>query len=537
MTNFCEIPLTEICANPRNPRRRYDQKKLDELTASVKQKGVIEPIIVRPLKKGKATYEIVAGERRFRAAAAAGLAVIPAIVRELTDDEAYDFMIIENLQRDDLTDREEAESFKSYAERHGLGGGAGKVMVAESIVELAEKTGISPAYIRGRVRVLELPANVLKAWDEGKIVFGHLQQLLRVSGDPKALKKMTDDLMSSARYEGVSTTVGRLRQWINDMAPALSGAFFPMNEPGVPLPCCSCGSNSIIQKDLFDVDADKARCLNPACFKKRQNDYLAGHWKETSLAKAHGTNGFRFEDRHRQLNYHNFRYGPRPAEKCKECPNFITIIELDGTVETAQACFGKRECFDGEKRGKKKLGDKPRDPEAPRASWHGEFHRDVFLSKRIPEQLAKLDVDDPMIKMLLLACAIHGNKSIVSAREDYSGAILQRAPVDQLRICKAIIEKIVLSGQHVGPSSWNGFGTKGRRIVAEYLAVDLAKEYAVDADYLAAKTKAEILAFGKKFKLFDKNVDPVKLKKGELVKVVLAHGPKLVGMVPAEILK
>lgn len=134
MNNFCEIELTKICPNPKNPRRHYDARKLEELTASVKSKGVIEPIIVRPLKKGKAQYEIVAGERRFRAAAAAGLATIPAIVRELTDDDAYDFMLIENLQRDDLTEREEAESFKGYIGRHG----------EDAIAALAGKTGISP---------------------------------------------------------------------------------------------------------------------------------------------------------------------------------------------------------------------------------------------------------------------------------------------------------------------------------------------------------------------------------------------------------
>ena len=282
MTNFCEIELNKICPNPKNPRRHYDARKLDELTASVKSKGVIEPIIVRPhparkkapaVKNAIVEYEIVAGERRFRASVAAGLATIPAIVRELTDDEAYDFMLIENLQRDDLTDREEAESFKAYVGRHKEDG----------IPALAEKTGISPAYIRARVRVLELPARVLKAWDEGKLVFGHLQQLLRVAGDPKILKEISGRAMSDRWSDGIST-VGKVRKWINDLAPALSGAFFPMKET-----CAGCGSSSIVQKDLFDVDADKARCLNPACFKKRQNDYLAGHWKETPLARAHGT--------------------------------------------------------------------------------------------------------------------------------------------------------------------------------------------------------------------------------------------------------
>jgi len=560
MTNFCEILLTEICANPRNPRRHYDQKKLDELTASVKSKGVIEPIIVRPLKKGKAKYEIVAGERRHRAAAAASLATIPAIVRELSDDEAYDFMIIENLQRDDLTAREEAESFKAYAGRHGLAGGAGKVMAAESIVELAEKTGIPPGYIRGRIRVLELPANVLKAWDEDKLAFGHLQQLLRVAGDPKTLKEISGRLLSSGRFDdGEVDTVGELRSRINNLAPALSGAFFPMKET-----CVGCGSSSIVQKDLFDVDADKARCLNPACFKKRQNDYLAGHWKETSLAKAHGTNGFRFEERGgRYVEHHSFQYGPRPAEKCKECPNFITIIELDGTVETAQACVGKHECFSASTRSAAAKATRDKNapkPGEPRATWHGVYFRDIFLRRRIDERLAELPKEPgatTLAEMLLLFALI---KSENAAREAVAKdmkmsvnrtkseplapidkAVLTR-PKDTRNLLRQMIiaaKALILGGQNE-TVAWEygmSIGGHSRAVIAELLGIDLVKEFAVDKDYLDKKTKAEILAFGKMFKLFDKKVDPVKLKKGELVKVVLAHGEKLVGKVPVEILK
>lgn len=220
MNGYVELALETIRPRPRNPRKSCDQKKLQELADSIKQKGVIEPIIVR-IVKGKAGYEIVAGDRRFKASKLAGLTGIPAIIRELTDDEAYDFMLVENLQREDLTEREEAESFKAYLGRHGEDG----------IPNLAEKTGISPAYIRSRVRVLELPANVLKAWDSGKLVYGHLQQLLRIAGDPQALKEITNRLMRSANYgDAELATVHQLHGWINDLAPALSGAFFPMKE-------------------------------------------------------------------------------------------------------------------------------------------------------------------------------------------------------------------------------------------------------------------------------------------------------------------
>ena len=529
MTNFCEIELTKICPNPKNPRRHYDARKLDELTASVKSKGVIEPIIVRPLQlregcKGKiiagVQYEIVAGERRFRASTAAGLATIPAIVRELDDDEAYDFMLIENLQRDDLTDREEAESFKAYVGRHKKDG----------IPALAEKTGISPAYIRARVRVLELPANVLKAWDEGKLVFGHLQQLLRVAKDEATLAKVFGWTVGTSRWSASRVeTVEDLRRYIDGLAPALNAALFKTE--GV---CDSCASNSTVQRELFDIATDKVRCHNPSCFKQHQLKAIAAGWKTSALGKSCGTNRAVIDEEHR-VAYHGF-YGNKPTDKCRACPDFGTIVAINGEVTDRQVCFGKDACHSSLGRQRSTEKREKRDPGQPRATWHGEHFRDVFLSKRIPEALAKLNFENPKIKPLLLACAIHNNRGPSDDRHEYSGWILVK-PENEIRAAAMkAIEAIVLSGQHVGPTSWNGFGTKGRRLVAEYLGIDLAKEFVVDKDYLDAKTKAEILAFGKKFKLL-KMDKATKLKKSELVGLVLDHGPALVGKVPAEILK
>ena len=106
---YQEISLSEIKVNPRNPRKGFEGQKFDQLVASIREKGVIEPIVVR--RKGKG-FEIVAGERRFRAQCQVNPeSSIAAVVRELSEDEAFEFMIIENLQREDLTEMEEAQSF------------------------------------------------------------------------------------------------------------------------------------------------------------------------------------------------------------------------------------------------------------------------------------------------------------------------------------------------------------------------------------------------------------------------------------------
>jgi len=540
-TNFREIKLEEITPSPMNPRKDSFGDTYKGLVESIRQKGVIEPIIIRPthrtekqrMKAGvpekirKAEYEIVVGERRFRAAGAAELKTIPAVVRELTDDEAYDFMLIENLQREDLTDREEAESFKAYIGRHG----------EEAIPDLAEKTGISQGYIRARTRILDLPAAVLKAWGEDKLCFGHLHQLLRIQDEP-GLGQTTKWIFDRMRW-GDGATVKELRTYIDDRAPALSGAFFKAKNV-----CAACLSNSAVQKDLFDVETKGIRCLNPTCFKKLQTEWLTANWKSTAIAKREGTNGFRFNEDRGRDDIHNFyEWGGQPGKKCVSCPEFVSVIEISGKVDQRKACAGKKECYNAitNPKSSKEKETGERDPEAPRATWHGEYFRDVFLCKRIPEALAGIDAEDPKVKALLLVCAVHENQSDINVQNP--AGLLAKNYAELRKLFKDVIKKIVLSGQHTG--GWGGFGTDGRRRVAEYLGIDLAKEFAVDADYLGKKTKAEILAFCKKFgilkhlkaKAWLKGADPAKLKKSELVEFVLKSGVDLVGRVPSEILK
>lgn len=520
--NVQEVKISQICPSPKNPRQHEDQKKLQELAASIKQKGVIEPIIVRAAKASfGVTFEIVAGERRWKAAAIAKLAKIPCLVRDLSDDEAYDFMLIENLQREDLTDAEEAQSFRAYVDLHGD--------EAAAIATLAEKTGIGPGYIRSRLRILTLPSRLLKLFDKGDLLFGHLQQLLRVSDDKKTLDEtitwvIDEDAYCDRRFPSVK----ELRGYIDDLAPALSSAFFQTADA-----CGKCASSSAVQKSLFDVEGKGALCLRPSCFKNRQAAFLDENWKTTDLAKRFKTNGYRFaEDLHGQ--YHSF-YSYSVGKKCAACEKLVTIIEIGGKVHGERVCVGDLACFNlvRNPRSEKERETSERDPAAPRASWHGEFFRDAFLSKRIPEALANLDVESPKVKALLLVCAVHGSPNVLGSSEP--AGVLAKSPADLKKLFKKVIEEIVVDNKSSRYGGL-GFGAPGRRLVAEYLGIDLAKEFAVDKDYLAAKTKAEILAFGKKFKL-PRMAGAEGLKKDELVELILENGKGLVGKAPAEILK
>ncbi|MCD8048815.1 MAG: ParB/RepB/Spo0J family partition protein, partial [Clostridia bacterium] len=168
------IRVDEIMPNPYQPRRYFDIAALEELTASIKQVGVITPVTVRRVSYG---YELVCGERRLRAAKAAGLETIPAIVTDLTDRESAVFAITENLQRKDLTFFEEAESMKNLIEFHNV-----------TQEQVAESLGKSQAAVANKLRLLKLPESVRTAVTEGGLCERHARALLRLPREDMQLE-------------------------------------------------------------------------------------------------------------------------------------------------------------------------------------------------------------------------------------------------------------------------------------------------------------------------------------------------------------
>lgn len=162
------LPISSIVKNPYQPRIVFDEEKLQELSQSIKENGVLQPIIVR--KSSIIGYEILAGERRFRASQLAGLTEIPAIIRYLTDDEMMTLAILENLQRDDLTVLDEARSLQNLVTKQGL-----------THAQVAEKLGKSRPYVSNAIRTLSLPESILQLIEDKKISQGHARLLLSLS--------------------------------------------------------------------------------------------------------------------------------------------------------------------------------------------------------------------------------------------------------------------------------------------------------------------------------------------------------------------
>jgi ParB family chromosome partitioning protein len=169
------IPIERLRANPDQPRRQFAQDALDDLTASIREKGIIQPLIVRPV--GGGDFEIVAGERRWRAAQQAKLHEVPAIVREFDDTEVLEVAIIENIQRADLNPVEEAAGFKQLMDRFG-----------HTQEKLAEALGKSRSHIANLLRLLNLPDDVLGMLREGALTAGHARALI-TSDNPSKLAK------------------------------------------------------------------------------------------------------------------------------------------------------------------------------------------------------------------------------------------------------------------------------------------------------------------------------------------------------------
>jgi len=174
------IPLDRIEPNPDQPRMEFDEASLEELAASIREHGVLQPILVRPREQGR--YQLVAGERRWRASKRAGLESIPALIEEIDDDTALEIAIIENLQREDLSPLEEAMLYDRMVREHGY-----------SIRRLAQKLGKDKGYLENRLRLADAPPEIKELVSVRKDTLSHAYELLKVS-DPKKRRRLAEQV-------------------------------------------------------------------------------------------------------------------------------------------------------------------------------------------------------------------------------------------------------------------------------------------------------------------------------------------------------
>ena len=188
-----EVPLAELRPNPYQPRQVFDEEALNELASSIKEHGVFQPIIVKKSIKG---YEIIAGERRVRASKKAGLKTIPALIRQLTDDQMAEVALLENLQRENLNILEEAKAYKQLIE---------KLAITQD--ELAKKVSKSRSHITNILGLLRLPNEVQDLISQDKLTMGHARALSKINDSEEIIKlanKIVDNNLSVRDIEKAS---------------------------------------------------------------------------------------------------------------------------------------------------------------------------------------------------------------------------------------------------------------------------------------------------------------------------------------------
>ena len=187
------LPTGSLRPNARNPRRTFANAELDELVASLRERGIIQPIVVRPLRGVADGYEIIAGERRWRAAQRAGLHEVPVVVIEATDAEALQLAIIENVQRADLNPLEEAEGYRALVEEFG-----------NSQEEIAKTVGKSRSYIANTLRLLKLSDPVKAYIHSGKLTAGHARMLIGAPNAEELAEQIVERGLNVRQVEAIA---------------------------------------------------------------------------------------------------------------------------------------------------------------------------------------------------------------------------------------------------------------------------------------------------------------------------------------------
>ena len=187
------IPISKLRANPLQPRRLFNKESINELAASIKSKGLVQPILVRPSEKNPGDYEIIAGERRWRAAQIAQLHEMPAVIKNLNDVESLEIAIIENVQRSDLTVIEEAAGYKKLIESYG-----------HTQEQLSEIVGKSRSHVANIMRLLTLPQLIQDMITEGKISAGHARAIMNSAFPEKLAEKIISENLSVREAESIA---------------------------------------------------------------------------------------------------------------------------------------------------------------------------------------------------------------------------------------------------------------------------------------------------------------------------------------------
>jgi len=277
-SEYRDLPLESLVESPLNPRRSFDQDALAELSESIRTQGILSPLLVRPL--GEHTYEIVAGARRYRAAQRAGLDYAPVRIVDLTEAQALETSIVENLQRRDVHPLEEAQGFAALLNLE---------TPKYSIEQIAAKCGKQPGYVASRLRLTELAPAVAEAFAKDEIGLGHALLLAKLQPEQQqeALPScFQEHFGGGGKSKRILLPVRHLQQWIerNILLELASAPFAKDDAELVPAAgaCVDCPKRTGFNTVLFgDMGAGQDSCTDPKCYHAK----LDAHVQKTIAAR------------------------------------------------------------------------------------------------------------------------------------------------------------------------------------------------------------------------------------------------------------
>jgi ParB/RepB/Spo0J family partition protein len=530
------LKLNRVVPSEMNYRKKLDRKALEELTDSVKQKGVIQPIIVRPVKDN-GHYEIVAGYRRYLAATAAELPTIPAIIESMSDESALEVAMTENSQREDVNPIDEALGFKRMLD------------TGQDIESIAARIAHPVAYVQGRIKLLDLCKEARKAVADGKISLGHAQVLLRLRS------KNEQKGLLNAILAGDGITISGAKSIVRRHSLALKDAAFDTEK------CKTCQYRSGNQAMLFPELTDTDECSDPACFQKKTLAHYETLMKEKEaqgfrvirkveeireLGGFHGSKLKRIVPRKSEADYQSV-CPPKYRTDCVKCTGhhafyFYEEKEYNGmSIESGELCLNPKclakmfkEVEEVETKERSKAG-KSTGTEAPKVNsmtlrLHAQECRNRFLVRSLPEKVvASTALTKRFIIYHLLDRYGHFSGTAKQTREEL---LMEICPAEHYKPGKFSGWELYLA---VMGSPEKGLDKLLKRVVAKTIqhtepkvllhmtpeaGIDMDKDFQMDREFLNTKKKAELIELAKALGL------PVeftgKEKKSEMLDAILA---------------
>jgi ParB family transcriptional regulator, chromosome partitioning protein len=516
-----EIPVKKIFDNKLNPRLEIGDTS--DLRKSIIQQGLIQPVRVRPVNN---KFELVAGHRRILAINDAinkgelpKNYKVPAIIEVLDDAQTMQMMFAENLMRADLSDYEQAKSFKDYLD---------KFNDPKTLEDLSEKTGINIQYIRRRAKIFDLPDAVIDLWKADKLSYGHLEQLMRI--DPE---QVVETAQQTVKY---GWTVKYLKDEVERSRAILNNALFDIKAAG----CNTCQFSTKVQKSLFgdDFKMAKVTCTNPKCYYGKQTEYINTNWQSLPVVKKHKTNGILISSYGNQNQVMSI-HGVTDA-KCAKCENYISQVMPDGTTFYDKACKGNKFCHSGIYYPNIKSSQHvltPDEKKEVKAENLGKEFAEVFYKEKMPEVINQAKLDDTRINTIIAYSVAKMFRSHVHkltshdencSVDDFIQSIPTMDDAEVKKFYKNITSHLLFDDRV--------FDLHTRKTVAEQFDIRLDRDFVMNEDYLSKKTKAQLIELGNKFSLFGGSEDEIAdMKKTELIEQILNND--LSGIIPDEIKK